>query len=35
LRGTWNSRFAKAEFAFDDQEITITVPASFDAARSG
>jgi DNA-K related protein/Hsp70 protein len=32
LRGTWNSRFAKAGFAFDDQEITITVPASFDAA---
>ena len=32
LRGTWNSRFAQAGFAFDDQEITITVPASFDAA---
>ena len=31
LRGTWNSRFAKAGFAFDDQEITVTVPASFDA----
>ena len=30
LRGTWNSRFAEAGFAFDDQEITITVPASFD-----
>ena len=32
LRGTWNSRFAHAGFAFDDQEITVTVPASFDAA---
>ena len=32
VRGTWNSRFAQAGFAFDDQEITITVPASFDAA---
>jgi molecular chaperone DnaK (HSP70) len=32
LRGAWNSRFGKAGFAFDDQEITITVPASFDAA---
>src|SRR6516225_9455475 len=31
LRGTWNSRFASAGFAFDDQEITVTVPASFDA----
>jgi hypothetical protein len=31
LRGTWNSRFEKAGFAFDDQEITVTVPASFDA----
>jgi len=31
LRGAWNSRFAGAGFAFDDQEITITVPASFDA----
>src|SRR5215471_8799180 len=30
LRGTWNSRFAEAGFAFDDQEITVTVPASFD-----
>ena len=26
LRGTWNSRFAQAGFAFDDQEITVTVP---------
>ncbi len=32
LRGAWNSRFAEAGFAFDDQEITVTVPASFDAA---
>jgi molecular chaperone DnaK (HSP70) len=32
LRGAWNSRFAETGFAFDDQEITITVPASFDAA---
>ncbi len=32
LRGIWNSRFAQAGFAFDDQHITVTVPASFDAA---
>jgi molecular chaperone DnaK (HSP70) len=32
LRGVWNSRFAHAGFAFDDQDITVTVPASFDAA---
>jgi len=32
LRGSWNSRFAQAGFAFDDQDITVTVPASFDAA---
>ncbi len=32
LRGAWNSRFAETGFAFDDQEITVTVPASFDAA---
>ncbi len=32
LRGTWDSRFAETGFAFNDQEITITVPASFDAA---
>jgi molecular chaperone DnaK (HSP70) len=32
LRETWNSRFALAGFEFDDQEITVTVPASFDAA---
>lgn len=32
LRGAWNDRFADHGAAFDDQEITITVPASFDAA---
>ena len=32
LRGAWDSRFAGSGFAFDEQEITITVPASFDAA---
>jgi len=32
LRATWNDRFAEAGFAFDDQAITIAVPASFDAA---
>jgi molecular chaperone DnaK (HSP70) len=32
LRGIWNDRFAQAGFAFDDQDITVTVPASFDAA---
>ncbi len=32
LRGIWNSRFAQAGFAFDDQDVTVTVPASFDAA---
>jgi molecular chaperone DnaK (HSP70) len=32
LRGAWNSQFAETGFAFDDQEITVTVPASFDAA---
>ena len=32
LRGAWHSRFAQSGCAFDDQEITITVPASFDAA---
>ena len=30
LRGVWNNRFA--DCAFDDQEITVTVPASFDVA---
>jgi len=32
LRGAWNDRFADSGFPFDDQEITIAVPASFDAA---
>ena len=32
LRGAWDSRFAQSGCAFDDQEIIITVPASFDAA---
>jgi molecular chaperone DnaK (HSP70) len=32
LRSTWNSGFAGYGDTFDDQEITITVPASFDAA---
>ena len=32
LRGAWDSRFALSGCAFDAQEITITVPASFDAA---
>ena len=32
MRSTWNSRFSQSGFAFDDQEITVTVPASFDAA---
>ena len=32
LRGAWDSSFARSGYAFDDQEITITVPASFDAA---
>ncbi len=33
LRGAWDTRFAEqgADFRFDAQEITITVPASFDA----
>lgn len=33
LRGAWDTRFAidGADFRFDAQEITITVPASFDA----
>lgn len=30
LRGAWNDRFP--DCPFDDQEITVTVPASFDAA---
>jgi molecular chaperone DnaK (HSP70) len=32
LRAGWDSSFARSGSAFDDQEITITVPASFDAA---
>ncbi|MGO9237082.1 MAG: Hsp70 family protein [Methylocella sp.] len=34
LRAAWNARFARQgpDFEFDAQEITITVPASFDAA---
>jgi molecular chaperone DnaK (HSP70) len=34
FRRAWNRRFADAgaEFEFDSQEITVTVPASFDAA---
>jgi molecular chaperone DnaK (HSP70) len=31
VRWAWNGRFAAAGFPFDDQDITITVPASFDA----
>src|SRR5215471_11709434 len=30
LRGVWNNRFA--DCPFDDQEVTVTVPASFDVA---
>ena len=34
LKGAWDSRFADAgaDFEFDSQEITVSVPASFDAA---
>jgi molecular chaperone DnaK (HSP70) len=32
LRAAWNLRFAQQGCAFDDQDVTITVPASFDAA---
>jgi molecular chaperone DnaK (HSP70) len=34
LRDAWNLRFARhgADFAFDAQNVTVTVPASFDAA---
>ena len=32
LRDAWDGRFARSGFAFDAQEITITAPASFDAA---
>lgn len=32
LRDAWDARFAGSGFPFDGQEITITAPASFDAA---
>ena len=32
LRAAWDAKFAAQSLRFDDQEITITVPASFDAA---
>jgi molecular chaperone DnaK (HSP70) len=32
LRTAWDSRFAASGYGFGEQEITITVPASFDAA---
>lgn len=32
LRAAWNARFAGQGSPFDDQDITITVPASFDVA---
>ena len=32
LRDAWDSRFARVRLPFDAQEITITAPASFDAA---
>jgi molecular chaperone DnaK (HSP70) len=32
LRGAWNAKFAAEGFPFEDQDITVTVPASFDAA---
>ncbi len=37
LRGAWNNHFAAmgAGFSFDEQEITVTVPASFDAVAQG
>ncbi|MBV8900758.1 MAG: Hsp70 family protein [Verrucomicrobia bacterium] len=31
LRAVWDARFAERGFGFDGQEITVTVPASFDA----
>ena len=34
LRDAWDSRFAGSGFGFNAQEITITVPASFDPPRS-
>jgi molecular chaperone DnaK (HSP70) len=35
LRGAWDARFGAGGAPFGDQEITITVPASFDAAAQG
>jgi molecular chaperone DnaK (HSP70) len=32
LRAVWDARFASEGIRFDEQEITVTVPASFDAA---
>jgi molecular chaperone DnaK (HSP70) len=32
LKNAWNSQFGGSGFEFNDQDITITVPASFDAA---
>ncbi|MBV8101206.1 MAG: Hsp70 family protein [Verrucomicrobia bacterium] len=32
LRAVWDARFASQGIPFDEQEITVTVPASFDAA---
>ena len=32
LRAAWDARFASEQIRFDDQELTVTVPASFDAA---
>src|SRR5438045_294274 len=32
IKNAWNRRFAEAGLAFNDQDVTITVPASFDAA---
>ncbi|MBV9391983.1 MAG: Hsp70 family protein, partial [Verrucomicrobia bacterium] len=32
LRAVWNDRFIAQQASFDEQEITVTVPASFDAA---
>jgi molecular chaperone DnaK (HSP70) len=35
LRGAWDRRFASGGAQFLDQEITVTVPASFDAVAQG
>jgi molecular chaperone DnaK (HSP70) len=35
LRGVWDARFSSQAARFLDQEVTITVPASFDAAAQG